>query len=1636
MIPSAANSDYPKFVADQVLTSDNLNDLFGYLDEQGRMTRTNLSGIGIVCGLEVKTNADGNKITITKGVGVTSSGYLVSVPEIAYTKRTTDIFDAVKSEYYSKFVNIASKTQKFNLWELKQEAETEENNTNSTALTKTFLTSGEKIVLIFVELLEENNKNCDPNSCDDKGILVTVNFRPLLIEKANVADLLNGAGEIASPWLTLPEITMKRFDVLATPMFECLNFFDAYRKILSNSFLSSTQDSLTKAYNVLQPLLSEDFPTNPFASLANDFKFLNDGSITAEQLIVIQYYYDLFSDILLAYSEFREMGIEFIGMCCPDDIFPRHLLLDLAIPDSNSLSSAYRHYFIPSPILSDQKKTASHLKILFKKLVLLVQKFAIPAPTIKGKDKEVDSNIRITPSVLANIPLSAKSIPYYYAITGSSDDLLKNWSPEKRLQGKVTRNLSYHAQKYNTTNEDIYAPLLYDLEPYNFLRIEGHIGKPYTHAVKNITAIRDQNRLPFDIVALSADVSAINSFIKDLGNILTAGTSTSQATLESLIGTNCHFNDLELLFDSIMAELTGKLSNEMKFFYDLKRDEKRTPLPAPNSDIPQVPLLMKTDSTFRFATNSIGHEFELYYQTVKDLPFIPLQVYFQSFGQEGNTDVMDFVFKAVLYYIEMLYETITTSLSSFTFYNFYIRYYTLIQAVRYIKLLNKLLSERFPLSEEENDHLDALLSISADGRMLQLYMEFLRRVLQVKIMQQAGFYFKSNPGIQHKAGVPMGGTFIMVYHETDKTQTVKPIVATNNSFAFRADVVESRVSISTADTTTGKVVADATTADHLSSLSSGVTEKVIIAKDKIITGLRKTINTSTISAEKATNTKATVETKASATNNISAAPTATAVATNDNAQDINQQILVYLADSATYLKNRKADQLDEAIADFSDGVVIADFYLPYLCCSDCPPIQITVVGQTQPNQPPVARPGDNVSVQLPVNSVTLDGSTSSDPDGTIKTYLWELQSGSEATIENPSEAKTVVSKLSEGNYVFKLTVTDDQGTTDSDTVTVMVLPLSNVPPVAVAFAEPNVVTLSANGSGVSQLSGVESKDPDGEIKSFGWSLSSGPTGGAIINNPDLEKTLVTFTQPGNYVFKLVVTDDKGASDTTTVTVTVTDTQQNLPPVAKASANPATIVFSPDVPQVSQLDSNGSVDPDGTIVSFNWSLSSGPTGGAVITTPDKPVTTASFAQVGIYVFKLTVTDDKGASDGTSVTVTVTESNQGPVAKAAANPSTIIFSPLVVNLSQLDSNGSVDPDGTIVSFNWSLSSGPTGGAVINTPDKPVTTVSFAQVGIYVFKLIVTDDKGASDNTSVTVTVNASTNQPPVASAVAIPTSVVFVPGQITTAQLDGSNSSDPNGNIKSFQWSLVSTSGGAQIASPNAARTTVQFNQAGTFKFDLTVTDDAGLTGSASVSVTVNQELVTLKTCALLNNIITDFDKISGADTAANFKLFTARYPDIREITAFFNLMKSSDIVTQPVDAQIKFFIEQKIESQLVKWISDLRVVILEFPDLRILSLLTFNSLTELAYFISCIQADDVNKADVKMASALASVDGLLQNILQLVANFLPEHRKILAILQAFSADERTRLKKNGDESVKPVYSERLTSIVGTFKAMNP
>ena len=98
----------------------------------------------------------------------------------------------------------------------------------------------------------------------------------------------------------------------------------------------------------------------------------------------------------------------------------------------------------------------------------------------------------------------------------------------------------------------------------------------------------------------------------------------------------------------------------------------------------------------------------------------------------------------------------------------------------------------------------------------------------------------------------------------------------------------------------------------------------------------------------------------------------------------------------------------------------------------------TIVTIVNTNINPSAGAGEDQFVGLS-ELVTLDGSESSDPDGTIASYLWSQISGTSVALSSPSEATTTFTSPAEENIlVFALSVTDELGGTDSDTVSVLV----------------------------------------------------------------------------------------------------------------------------------------------------------------------------------------------------------------------------------------------------------------------------------------------------------------------------------------------------------------------------------------------------------------------------------------------------------------------------------------------------------------------------------------------------------------------------------------------------------------------
>jgi N-acetylneuraminic acid mutarotase len=102
--------------------------------------------------------------------------------------------------------------------------------------------------------------------------------------------------------------------------------------------------------------------------------------------------------------------------------------------------------------------------------------------------------------------------------------------------------------------------------------------------------------------------------------------------------------------------------------------------------------------------------------------------------------------------------------------------------------------------------------------------------------------------------------------------------------------------------------------------------------------------------------------------------------------------------------------------------------------------EISCVTCKEENLPPNALAGTDQAITLPEDSATLDGSASTDPDGTIATFSWTKVSGPEShTIIDPDSAKTTINGLTEGTYQFELKVADVEGLSSRDTIQIEVV---------------------------------------------------------------------------------------------------------------------------------------------------------------------------------------------------------------------------------------------------------------------------------------------------------------------------------------------------------------------------------------------------------------------------------------------------------------------------------------------------------------------------------------------------------------------------------------------------------------------
>ena len=387
--------------------------------------------------------------------------------------------------------------------------------------------------------------------------------------------------------------------------------------------------------------------------------------------------------------------------------------------------------------------------------------------------------------------------------------------------------------------------------------------------------------------------------------------------------------------------------------------------------------------------------------------------------------------------------------------------------------------------------------------------------------------------------------------------------------------------------------------------------------------------------------------------------------------------------------------------------------------------EVSLEPATTLNQPPVANAGPDQTVDEG-RLITLNGANSTDPDDGIATYRWVQTGGSPVTLSNPNGQQATFTAPDVGtagvSLTFELTVVDHGGLENTDSCVVNVT-WQNEPPEANAgidqtVAEGGVVTLDASSS----------LDIDDGIAAYQWVQISGPA--VILSNP--ASSLPTFTAPNvgpqgaSLTFNLTVADMGGLRDTDSSIVNIT--WQNEPPFAVVAeeyleVNPGTTVT---------LDGSGSTDADGGIVSYLWTQVDG--APVTLSDPASAVTTFTAPETGPYgsnlTFKLTVTDDGGLQSSVDCLVYVAPTiNESPA--QTNNPPAADYSFVSAKLKVTFTDGSTDSDGTIVSRVWDFGDGTT--STVQNPRH-----RYSRNGTYTITLTVTDDGGAADSTSKTVTV----------------------------------------------------------------------------------------------------------------------------------------------------------------------------------------------------------------------------------------------------------------------------------------------------------
>jgi large repetitive protein len=430
------------------------------------------------------------------------------------------------------------------------------------------------------------------------------------------------------------------------------------------------------------------------------------------------------------------------------------------------------------------------------------------------------------------------------------------------------------------------------------------------------------------------------------------------------------------------------------------------------------------------------------------------------------------------------------------------------------------------------------------------------------------------------------------------------------------------------------------------------------------------------------------------------------------------------------------------------------------------------------NDKPVAKIVNEVF--LNDGNARFDASKSSDAIGGIAKFIWNFGDGSYADGE-------IVNHIyrTPGTYKVILKVVDNLNTTnnfsvDTSKIVINKRPIADIGPDKVVSVNQKI-----------KLSSSRSIDPDGKIVANRWFVDNQ----FISNESSIE---YTFTQPGNNLIGLEVTDDFKIPAKGIAYCRIKVNSQPIP-VIKCITNVAP-------KQKIKFDASSSKDVDGSVSEFNWTFGDGT--NAIGKTLEK-----SFDKSGSYNVILTVKDDAHVENSLASDTVVVKVNNFPTIKVEESIETCS------NVVTFNASKSFDPDGDDLTFHWEFPGQrkEKGGAI--------TTHNFSERGILPVTILADDGLGLSNSISKK-TILVKIHQPPVADA---GNDTTVCAGDILI--LSGLKSRVFEQGMLQYEWTFDDS---VKLSGSNIFRV---FKKGGVYSVLLKITDDSGLPCNSAIDTKI-------------------------------------------------------------------------------------------------------------------------------------------------------------------------------------------------------